>query len=150
MVPKFSVLRLKERINGHLGPPPPDQSEWIDLEKLYRLPQRMRRNLDSGARIGSATCLVTLVAIWPQKCKQCFSAIMSLAGQVGHKSYPSQITVPSRGFCFLGKARPGKSCASRISVPSRGFCFLGKTRPGKSCPSRIRVPSMGFCFLTKP
>ena len=28
---------------------------------------------------------------------------MSLAGQVGHTSYPSRISVPSRGFCFLGK-----------------------------------------------
>ena len=28
---------------------------------------------------------------------------MSLAGQVAHKSYPSRISVPSRGFCFLRK-----------------------------------------------
>ena len=28
---------------------------------------------------------------------------MSLAGQVGHTSYPSRISVPSRGSCFLGK-----------------------------------------------
>ena len=32
----------------------------------------MPRNLDSGAKIGSATCLVTLVAIWPQKFKHFF------------------------------------------------------------------------------
>ena len=51
---------------------------------------------------------------------------MSPAGQVGHTSYPSRISVPRRGFCFLGKTRPGNSCASRISFPSRGFCFLGK------------------------
>ena len=132
----------------------------------------MPRNLDSGAKIGSATCLVTLVAIWPQKCKHFFSATMSLAGQVGHTSYPSRISVPSRGFCFLGKHDLEKSCPSRISVPSRGSCFLGKhilktvvrlgsaflagafvflrkTRPENRCPSRISVPSRGSCFLGK-
>ena len=51
----------------NLFPTPPDQSEQIDFEKWCRLPQRMPRNLDSGAKIGSATCLDTLVEFWPQK-----------------------------------------------------------------------------------
>ena len=46
---------------------PQDRSEQIDLEKPCRLPQRMPQNLDSGAKIGLATCLGTLVPIWPQK-----------------------------------------------------------------------------------
>ena len=61
-------------------------------------------------------------------------------------SCPTRVSVPSMGFCFLEKTRPGKRCSSRISVPSRGFCFLGKHDLEKSCPSRISVPSRGFCF----
>ena len=63
----------------------------------------MPRNLVSGAQIGSATYLATWVAIWPQKRKQFFSATMSPAGQVEHTSYPSRLSVPSWGFCFLQK-----------------------------------------------
>ena len=63
----------------------------------------MPLNLDSGAKIGSATYLATWVAIWPQKRKQFFSATMSPAGQVGHTSYPSRIGVPSRAFVFWEK-----------------------------------------------
>ena len=48
------------------SPLPLDQAEQIDLEKPCPSPQRMPRNLDSGAKIGSATCLGTLVSIWPR------------------------------------------------------------------------------------
>ena len=44
----------------------PGGCDQIDLEKPCRSPPRMPRDLFSGAKIGSATCLATWVAIWPQ------------------------------------------------------------------------------------
>ena len=102
---------------------------------------------------GLERCLATLVAIRPQKSEQFSSAIMSPAGQVGHINYPSRISVPSRGFCLLGKhdlakgavfgsaflagalvfsANQAKNLVFGVGVPSRGFCFLSKTCPEKS------------------
>ena len=44
----------------------PGGCDQIDLEKPCRSPPRMPQNLDSGAKIGLATCLGTLVPIWPR------------------------------------------------------------------------------------
>ena len=41
-------------------------------------------------------------------------------------SQGDQVSVPSRGCCFLGKHDMKKSQGDRVGVPSRSFCFLGK------------------------
>ena len=46
----------------------------------------MPRNLDSGARLGSATFLGTLGAIWSQKCERVFLPSHA-GGQVGQPSF---------------------------------------------------------------
>ena len=45
---------------------PKDRSEQIGLEKPCRSPQRIPRNLDSGAKIGLATFVATSVGFGPQ------------------------------------------------------------------------------------
>ena len=37
-----------------------------------------------------------------------------------------RVSVPSRGFCLVGKHDLKKSQGDQVSVPSRGFSFLGK------------------------
>ena len=41
-------------------------------------------------------------------------------------SQGDRVSVPSRGFCFLGKHDLKKARVTRVSVPSRGSCFLEK------------------------
>ena len=87
-------------------------------------------------------------------------------------SYPSRISVPSRGFCFLAKTRPEKilrlgsaflagalvfwentTWKKVLRLGSAflagAFVFWEKHDLEKSCPSRISVPSRGSCFLGK-
>ena len=110
---------------------------------------------------------------WAPEVQTFFSATMSPAErvlQLEHKRYPSRISVPSRGFCFLGKhdlakavvfgsaflagalvfsAKPAKNVVFGVGVPSRGFCFLSKTWPEKAVVRGIGVLSRGCCFLGK-
>ena len=48
------------------------------------------------------------------------------------KSQGDWVSVPSRGFCALGKDDLRKSQGDRVSVPSRAFCFLSKDDLRKS------------------
>ena len=100
----------------------------------------MPRHLVSGAKIGSAIYLATYVAIWPQKCEHFFSATMSPAGQVGHTSYPSRSSVPSRGLCFLGKHDLEKVVRLGSSFLAGAFVFWENTTWKK-------VVRLGSAFL---
>ena len=51
---------------------------------------------------------------------------MSPAGQVGHTSYPSRISVTSRGFCFLGKIDLGKVVRLGSAFLAGAFVFWEK------------------------
>ena len=55
--------------NGYDVDATPGPWEQIDLEKPCRSPQRTPRKLDSGAKIGLATFLATLVGFGLQKCE---------------------------------------------------------------------------------
>ena len=75
----------------------------------------MARNLDSGAKIGFATCLVTLVPIWPQ--------------QGGGDSNPRPLGTKSH---VLDHSAP-RSHSPRESPPW-GIIPLGNHSPGESVP----------------
>ena len=89
--------------------------EQIDLEKPCRSPQRIPRNLDSGTKIGLATCLGTLVPMWPQEVVR-----DSNPRPLGTKSRVLDHSAP-RGHS------PGES-APRVIIP------LGNHPPGESSP----------------
>ena len=72
---------------------------------------------------------------------------MSAAGQVGHTRYPSRISVPSRGLCFLGQNDLETVVRLGSAFLAGAFVFWQKHDLEKSSPSRISVPSRGFCFL---
>ena len=80
----------------------------------------MPRNLDSGAKIGSATCLVTLVAIWPQGGK-------GIRTQDRWDPRAASLTIRPQGVILLGNRPPGESSPWGI-VPQ------GNHPPGESFP----------------
>ena len=102
---------------------PQDRSEQIDLEKSCPSPQRMPRNLDSGTKIGLATCLGTLVPFWPQEGRG-FEPTTARNQEPRPRPFgPAGLF--SWGITPLGNHSPGES---------PGESFPGESPPGKSFP----------------
>ena len=108
------------------------QSERIDFEKWCRLPQRMPRNLDSGAKIGFATCLGTLVQIWskfgPRRGGDSNPRPLGTKSRVLDHSAPRGHSPGESlpwGITPLGNCPPGES-------PPWGIVPLGNHSPGES------------------
>ena len=99
--------------------------EQIDLEKPCRSPQRIPRSLDSGAKIGLATCLGTLLAIWPQQGGG-FEPTTAKNQEPRLRPFGPAGSFPW-GIVPLGNRPPGESSPCGI-VP------LGNLPPGESPP----------------
>ena len=64
-------------------------------------------------------------------------------------SYPSRISVPSRGFCFPRERYPEKKLSVSDRVPSRCFCFPRQTYPAQHDLSLIAFLAWSCCFPGK-